>query len=919
MRKNITNYRYTKTFSILAAIFISSFLFLTCKISFESDLKGYLKDYTEEVEIIGYSTNIELKSIKNTTDGYTEYYIPSSDNDFIITFSLRNPQRYELSSSYLGFELGQLKANQNSTIDTIMQPNNDPYSIKLTISSSFLKIADKIEDKSKDGDITPIIKITNPKSGKISETYSSLHLVCNTRPKAVTSQVVYEDTGDDSYLLIFNMPDKTDLTGIHKDIDKLVIYSEGNKDVNNNINYSYKLNISDTGAVTLTPESDSMPKIYNEDPTNPESEHYSEFYNPCGSIFTVGEQPVFLKPNKLPQGDVTYYFTLYDKYGLDSKKMNAKAYSVPQLTHPYAVDSNNKLMHENVKISQDENSSMATIRFIPSMFAYYFVNEEYGKIQNTFRYKDGNKTERRNFRFDETLYSTEKNNFDLLTNSELQNLKSKKWLNGQGEEEENTYEDTINNWTLHADENTSDSTLHYAIYKIHDDGTEDSFTSNSCEFTKSASMTGERPTRKNVTYNTDGSLKECEIDFKDTDLLKDNHNKPIEIPCGNVKIVIYSSHDGYIDSATYEFTMEVLRTRVYTGSGDDNYPGTLGEPFKTVNYALQKLSVPEDSKNTVYLTNDITENITIPESFYVKIASNDKDSKIWSISAKNKEDAVLTIPENATVILENLKVSGNIIVGKGAKLYLNNVEMEEGIIEANEDSHVILGGTTTIKADLDTKENPTEECAYILLKDDSPLATVQIGDKNVESPSMEYNLEKAQLVLIKTENSDPDLKTVILESENKNSTLPEDIRKDLAAENTNPFQLFRFITLGYYVEDFEGKGVIGIPAATVKEPEIGGFTISLDKLPNDKGVWTYTMGTSITVTIKKGNVDYTNNITDKKLQLSYEGDLIRTVNTFTISTYSASATYRAGKYALTVSFTYDGIQYSEELLLNLEE
>ena len=52
MRKNINNYRYTKAFSILALVFLSSFLFITCKISFESDLKNYLREYTEEAEII---------------------------------------------------------------------------------------------------------------------------------------------------------------------------------------------------------------------------------------------------------------------------------------------------------------------------------------------------------------------------------------------------------------------------------------------------------------------------------------------------------------------------------------------------------------------------------------------------------------------------------------------------------------------------------------------------------------------------------------------------------------------------------------------------------------------------------------------------------------------------------------------------
>ena len=89
--------RVLKTFSKLVALFCSSLLFLTCKISFESDLKGYLRTYTEDVEIIDYSTNDELKSIKNTSDGYKEYYIPYSDKPFEVTFTIRNPQQYDFT------------------------------------------------------------------------------------------------------------------------------------------------------------------------------------------------------------------------------------------------------------------------------------------------------------------------------------------------------------------------------------------------------------------------------------------------------------------------------------------------------------------------------------------------------------------------------------------------------------------------------------------------------------------------------------------------------------------------------------------------------------------------------------------------------------------------------------------------------
>ena len=408
--------------------------------------------------------------------------------------------------------------------------------------------------------------------------------------------------------------------------------------------------------------------------------------------------------------------------------------------------------------------------------------------------------------------------------------------------------------------------------------------------------------------------------------------------------------------------MEVLRTRVYAGStdGKNSNPGTYGKPFATINYAASTLSLPSDTNNTIYLLGDITENVEIPVP-YVKISSNTGSIK-YSINSGNDNTPVITIPENATVILENLKVSGNIIVGKGAKLYLNNVEMENGKIDADDNSLVILGGTTKIKAATDTEGNPLVDKlgyptsgAWILL---SSTARVQLGVDNeynsrgqatFTSPLIKYNEKTAELVLIRTEEDFPELNTVIIESESPKTTavLPTEFKDDLESED-NPCQFFKLVTPGYYIEysgkdgsSTKGKGVTGIPAAKVIEPEIGGFTIELDKDHDENNVWTYQLSTRtsrryITATIKKGNEDYTNKyyldknnnkiyyITNKKFLLSMEGDLI-TNGTFSVTDGKAftmeipytDTTCPAGKYTLTVLFDYDGITYSDELLLNL--
>ena len=232
MKKNIGNQRYTKAssrfqqkalrsflhvFANLAAVSVSSFLFLTCKISFESDLKNYLKNYTEKVEIIDYSTNIEnfeSQSIKNDEEGYKEYYIPST-NDFVITYTIRNPQQYKFTKNYLGVDLNLFDKYSNYIEDISIQQTGT-YQLKLTIPKNFL------EDAEQGRNITPSIRIANPNIATSTpdfknffDVYDSLHIVCNSPPIEVESPAVYKNDSTEQYVLIFNMPGKSALTCIH--------------------------------------------------------------------------------------------------------------------------------------------------------------------------------------------------------------------------------------------------------------------------------------------------------------------------------------------------------------------------------------------------------------------------------------------------------------------------------------------------------------------------------------------------------------------------------------------------------------------------------------------------------------------------------------------------------------------------------
>lgn len=985
MKKSL---RVLKTFSKLVALFFYSLLFLTCKISFESDLKNYLKDYTEKAEIIGYTTNWPLNSIKNTADGEKEYYIdPSkSSNDFTITFTIRNPQQYifgegktfasntaseTLNSETLNDEniyvyalfdqflypgssntYPVVKVDKTLTDEykVAIKQSNDKYKIILTLPRTFLK-----DNADQGQNITPTIHLTNPYSKKAFDEYEALHLICNSVPPQITKAVVYADEdSDNEHILIMNMPSVEKLSNTHKDITKLVINNK-KKD----IAYLVETNDDSSYNFTLTPEDSTLISndndyyvIHKADPTKQGTSDYREEFYALGTEFSAGEdeQPIYIR---MKNKSDTYTVSLIDEYGLQSPLQYAYTKSSPRLASPYVTYNNNNTttpISEGLKIKQDQNSSMATINLVPALYTYWLVDSD-GTAQNTFRCKNNEgKIVPENFTFDEKTFDSSKSNFDNLTNESIKALRNEKWIkNNKGETDLQTYEEKINSWTIKS-ENTSAVTLSYTI--DNDD-----------------------PKERNLEY------RENNVQMI-----------PIQIPCGQVSIEVVSKMESnaednknevsFIDSLPYKCKIEVLRTRVYTGSGlgNDSYPGTLASPFKTITKAVNSLSLPSDTENTVYLLGNIDDNIIIPEAgpFYVKIDSSNQGSDVYSIATSsnesvaitkevedtegnkfnvfdgiNEDAAVLTIPENATVILENLNITrGNIIVGQGAKLYLNNVEMDKGIIEANEDSRVILGGTTTIKAVLDDEGNPLVDKqgyptsgAWILL---SSTARVQLGVDNeyksrgqatFTSPSIKYNEETAELVLIRTEENFPELNTVIIESESPKTTavLPTKFKDDLESE-TNPCQFFKLVTPGYYIEysgkdgsSTKGKGVTGIPAAKVIEPEIGGFTIELDKDHDENNVWTYQLSTrstpkTITAKIMKGNTDYTNIVTKRKFQLAMEGDLI-TNGTFSVTdgkAFTMTIPYLrticpAGKYTLTVLFDYDGITYSDELLLNLVE
>ena len=343
----------------------------------------------------------------------------------------------------------------------------------------------------------------------------------------------------------------------------------------------------------------------------------------------------------------------------------------------------------------------------------------------------------------------------------------------------------------------------------------------------------------------------------------------------------------------------------------------------------------------------------------------------FKITAKDSNTPLLSVPENATVIIEDMVLEGgDIEIGKNAKLYLNNIKFtgetrykdiedeDDNIItvidgpkiHVSEGAILILGGDTIINNDSSNTSDTGEDTTSFVSLDEGGKIQLGMGrikedGKNVTTPAKLYNPQK--LVLLQTKDKKPKLNVILLESED-GTTLEQSFRavyNDLVVEDVNlAYKLFRLDDVhspGYYIgyagndndkpgSETYGRGLVKIPAAYIVEPIVGGYTVKL--ISNGKqidadttgrygnNIYVISKGTKLTYSVYHSGSDLialnsssTNKIKNLKLELYLEGDIIEQSNSNNELTIPSS--WADGYYTLYAYFTYDGISYCEHFLV----
>ena len=976
IRKKITSHSAEPLFiSILLALALIT-VSTSCKIQFFPDIKNYLKENTELAAVDKCLTDLDSYSI--TDPNGKQVYCISSNDDFVIKLRLRNPQNYTLipsepktylrtaetdyvagdpsitvsfdklfnESDYLDGEASYeilTKTTSNPTY-ALIEIDKDSYYLTLTYSKDFL-------NKTEMGhNISPTIKLRHPKTKVPFETYSDLKIVCNSAPPAVYGPIVYIDESKtpNQYVLLFNMPKNDDLRGIHKDISQLTVQSTGygkGKD----FEYKYKVAIDDKGAFTLTKNSESAPETSKGIPTD-------ENITPTGAVFTPGDNPVFIPLNQaLTTNEVIYTFTLSDAWNLKSTPAEASI-SSKKLSEPYFTNSKDIIISGGEKIAQDNNSSFATFNLIPALITYWFEDSTTNLIQNKYYVDEDGKTVAKNFIFDETKISKDDSTQTIIGKL---NLPSDAYLKENGNKVSIQEKLNSNPW-ITKNANTSKCTIEYSVSQIQDDGTTTPIFSGAfdCEESSGSSPQKDSNSKLITSGNSESTLK------------KAGHFTSVELPGGKLLVTVYAHKTGYADSNPIDYTLEVLRTRVFVSdkidSNDETNNGSSNSHFKTITHAAEKLSAPADTANTIYIDTDLTENIEIPSAAYVKIISTEGTRTITAGTATDSEGnalPLLTIPDNSTVILENLSLKdGDIEVGEHAKLYLNNVSFSgksaatiPNRIHVASTGLVILGGTTSIDS-MEKDENGEDRIKTLIsLEEGGKVQLAKTNSEKIRSPSKTYIPQG--LVIIQTVKPNPKLNSILLETEDGiiiKQAYPA-VYSDLT--NEDPEQAYKLFKLddsrspGYYIgyddekpgSDTFGRGLVKIPATYLIEPEVGGFTVQLFQTQYSNGrytgskaitateessygnnVYVITKGTKLTYSVLRNSIDLVenNSVSDLKLELYIEGDLIEESKSnvqLPAPELTIPGTYPSGYYTIYAYFTFDDITYCEHFIVYLKE
>ncbi len=344
MKLKLKIYTFIKSSFLLTAIFCA-LCFSSCKFvseSWNAPVKDYFKDYTETAGVMQWE--LVSGSAVYDSDGTV---ILSSGEDAVFNLFIRNPQGYNFTLSNnmtYSFDEEELENAQNLfgvTLEdsfTELSQGEEKSVLVLRYSKDFLVATET------GFDISPVVNLRHPVSGVNFGDYTELKVKCNSAPPPLYGAVVYKDTSTQKYVILFNMPQKSLLAGIHRDIKTISV--NGTESA---------ISLEDDGSFSF-------------ENTKFAGGDVSASYTAGSSDFVENGQPaVFYTDDIFTDETIVYSIILTDNAGLKTGvKTDITSIRLEKVT---LQNSERQTLEDGERIAQDEGLSYATIYFVPAATA----------------------------------------------------------------------------------------------------------------------------------------------------------------------------------------------------------------------------------------------------------------------------------------------------------------------------------------------------------------------------------------------------------------------------------------------------------------------------------------------------------------------------------------------------------------------
>ena len=286
----------------LALALALSLAFVSCDFgldgnSFQNKAGAYFKEMTSTAAVSAYEISPSDNPLNK--DGVA---CVSSDQDCVVTFYLRNPQKYRFNApDNMTLALKGLDSYSGVEIE---QDILDSSKITVTYTAKFLF------DHPMGTDISPLVTLYHPVSHSDFGTYTELPLSSDNPPPTPSGAVCMQSSDNPSrWVLCFDFPKSPLIKSIHRDLKKIEIngvsYDVG-VDAEGNISYAAGSAISSARPAGL---------VANQ--------------NTGMSFVSSGQSAYFATGDTADENEKIYDLTVYDNAGLSSNmKVSARGFKL---------------------------------------------------------------------------------------------------------------------------------------------------------------------------------------------------------------------------------------------------------------------------------------------------------------------------------------------------------------------------------------------------------------------------------------------------------------------------------------------------------------------------------------------------------------------------------------------------------------